>query len=311
MKVQDYRFRASQMGKIMTGTIGLTERQNDMLITYQERKKNATSGKAKPLTTIMEETLRSLIDLQKNPELPKTNQTEVRKIWRAKKYKRDFAFTNAYVQKGILQEEEGITLFQQYLSSIGINTLFEKNEKRFRDDFFEGTPDVFDKKNEKLGYDIKCSWSLDSFAFEQDALDKHYEYQNQTYMHLTGRKEWWTVYVLVNATEHQLNNEKLKWYYAYNAPSEDDIFFDDMENCQKACEKYMVYDYDRFVELFPFHNMIIPKDEWHGEGYDIPLADRVVIKKSTYNPEVIQAMKDRIKIARNYIADLENEHINN
>lgn len=305
MKAKEYRFRASQVSKIMTGNIGLTEKQQIKLNELQLRKKNAATGGDKPLTPIMEIALKELLEVKNNPELPKTMQSELREIWRMEKYNRNFPFTNKYIQKGIQQEEEAITLFQDYLDKVlGQKTLLTKNEERFMDDYFSGLPDLFDGKNKDIGYDTKCSFTLQSFPFPEDDLTQQYEDQNQVYMHLTGRKEWWTVYCLVNSTEHQLHNEKLKWLYAFNAPSEKDRFFEEMEEKQKDCEKMLVYDYERFVEQYPFHQMIITKSEWFGEGYDLPIKDRILIKKSIYNPERIAEMKERIELARTYLETL-------
>lgn len=303
------------MHKIMSGTLGLTDAQDKKLRELVQRAWDSRSGKAKPLTDNMHEQMLDLFDKKRNPELGKTAIKEFRKVYRMNKFGRDFPITNKYVQKGIEQEQEAITVFQKYLIEVmGTHTHLTKNTVRFENDFFSGEPDNFDLKNPKLGYDIKSPWSLESFPMDGDELDMEYEYQNQTYMDLTGRDEWWTVSVLVNAGEHQLNNEKMKWYYAcqmHNGNISDEKREEYTRQYEKMCrvvEKMMIYDYDRFIELFPFHQMEHTRDEWHGEGYDLPLEERVVIRKSYRNPELIKEMKQRVRIGREYIKTLEKNH---
>lgn len=305
---KNYRFRASQISKIMGGTIGLADIQYNKMVEYNQRQLDAFEGKAKPLTERMEMELKDLISAHENKELPKGMQTELRKIYRAEKYNRNFVFTNKYVQKGIQQEEEAITTYQMYRNQNGIPTLFSKNTIRLENEWISGEPDISDNKDIfkcKEGFDTKCSWSLESFPFIDDELDFGYECQNQSYMWLTGAEKWTTAYLLVNATEHQVNAEKMKFFYAYGMPQDaNDKYYDEYIDKCKDVEKMMIFDYDRFVKSNPGHIMEISKDEWFGEGYDIPLEDRVVEKVSIYNPELIKEMKERILLARDYLKTL-------
>ena len=70
----------------------------------------------------------------------------------------------------------------------------------------------------------------------------------------------------------------------------------------KELEIQLIFDYDRFVERNPFHNMEIKKEEW---VYDIPLKDRVVEKVSYYNQDTIEKIKERIEISRKYLKYLD------
>lgn len=310
-----YEFRCSQLSKITGGTIGLTENKMNELKALQLRKMDAATGVEdengkliKPLTPIMEAKLKELAEVNANKELPKTMQSELRKIFRMEKYNRNFPFTNQYIQKGIQQEEEAITLYQNYRNAKGIRTLFSKNDQRLKNGWISGEwdlPNLNDIKIGKEGFDTKCSWSLQTFPFAEDELDIAYETQNQGYMWLTGAEKWTTAYVLVNATEHQVHNEKLKWFYALQMPADaDDQYWDDyIEKCRDV-EKMMIYDYDRFTKNNPGHNLEITKEEWYGEGYDIPLEERVIEKTSEFDPKLIEFYKERIEIAREYLKKL-------
>lgn len=294
----------------MAGTIGLTENQLTKMNDYEKRLFDSKVGEARPLTERMIEELEDLQIKHEAKELPKTMMSELREIWREESFHRNFIFTNKFVQKGIQQEEEAITVLQQYYKKVlGKPLIFAKNKIRFRNKFIQGEPDLRIGKTKpkgrwSKGADTKCSWSLKTFPFEEDELDEQYEYQNQGYMFLTGADQWETAHVLVNATEHQLFLEKQKFFYAYNCPSEGDVFYEDMIKSQRDCELMMIYDRERFEEFHPNHDWVIPKDEWFGEGYDIPLEYRVCIRHSFLDKETIKLIQERVKIGRSYMRSL-------
>ena len=148
-----------------------------------------------------------------------------------------------------------------------------------------------------------------TFPFEEDKLIDAYECQNQVYMDLTGADEWITASCLVNASEHMVNNEKLKWLYALqnkngNPDNEEHPNYDEyLQKCREI-EIMMIFDYDRFIELYPYHDMVIPRKDWFSKNYDIPLADKVIEKTSFYNHDKINELKKRITIAREYLNNL-------
>lgn len=311
-----YKFRASQVSKLMTGTIGLTENQKIKRETLLTRKLESVDGTQKPLTAIMEQELIDLNRIDKEKELPKTMLTELRKIHRAETYNRNFSFTNKYVQKGIQQENEAITNYMMYRNSKGIRTMFKKNEIRLENDWFSGEPDLGEDGIEitkwKEGWDTKCSWDLTTFPFPDDELDDSYMAQNNVYMALTGARKWTTVHVLVNGTEHQINNEKLKWLYAFNTPDTDTEEYQKYLYKCKEVERAMIFDWERFVKINPYHDMTHTKEEWFEtinpatglKGFDIPLEERVVEKTIEYDPKFIDELKERITIARKYLNSL-------
>lgn len=306
---QELTFRASQMYKIMGGTIGLTEAQTAELTKYVQRAWNSRSGPDKPLTDVMHAKMLSLFDKKRNPSLPKTMMTEIKKIYLKQKYDRDFPFTNKYVQKGIWQEEEAITAFQQYLlMTENRNQRFTKNSTRLFNGWVQGEPDLGPINvpiNEwEEGWDIKCSWNLDSFPLAGEELDQEYECQNQTYMWLTGAKKWHTVHALVNGTEHLLFLEKQKFFYAMGSPAEKDQFYDEYIQKVRDVEKMYIYDYDRFVKHNPYHDLEIKRSEWMEKKYDIPLEERIIVRTSYASEEWRKEAKERIKIARNEISKL-------
>lgn len=316
MDFSDYKFRSSQSSKLNTGTIGLTDKQKvemSLLLDEQATGINANGNKIK-WTPTKEEKLKSLIDSDKNKELPKTMITELRKIHRSETYKRNFIFTNKYIQKGISQEEESFSVYGEWLKKFkGFEGILINNKDRYENEFFTGESDSHDTfhKINKWGFDIKTSWDLDTFPFKEDGLNPDYYCQDQVYMNIsqTNKKlspvdKWKTVYVLVNCTEQHLHSEKQKHYYAAGAPSEEtDEYFKWIETC-KVIERMMIFDYDRFVEINPYHNLEYTREEWHGNGFDIPLEDRVLEFEVDYDQEFMDKLIERVKISRNYLNSL-------
>lgn len=288
MNFDKWTVRASQCSKIM-GRVGITENQEATLKTLDEK---VSSGKK--LTANQEITYADLMHKKLNPELPKTAQTELRKAWRSQKYNRGFQMTNKYVQKGIAQEEEAITILSKVLDK----PMFKWKKGRIYGEFFEGEPDVVP---EEAGFDTKCSWSLDTFPFPGDPTDDVYEWQNQVYMDLCKRDVWYTVKVLVNTTERLLDNEKKKWFYACGSPDEGTPDFDEYLRQAKGVERDMIFDYQRFVDFYPWHQLLHTPDEWE---FDIPLEDRIIFQKSERNEDMLQEARERVIMCREYLNNL-------
>lgn len=320
-----YQFRASQSHLLMTGTIGCTDAEKRTISESVSRKMGAALGETemkkgkevpiKPLAPGQAETLRLLLIKQKDRTLPKTMITELRKIHRMETYNRNFPFTNAYVKKGIQQEEEGITLYQNYRNKIlKIPTSFSKNTERIKNEWFSGEPDLGPKGvpilEWKEGFDVKCPYSLLTLPFKVDELKPIYEAQNQVYMNLTGADKWTTAYCLVNDTEQAVFNEKQKWMYSLMSAKHgnpesnpEHPFYEEYVSKCKDVEKMMIFDYKRYgVQNNPV--MEIKKDDWFGEGFDIPMEDRVIEFVSERNDDFIGELKARIRLAREYLNSL-------
>lgn len=318
----NYKFRASQCGKLLTGTlVDVSDIENEVQALLEEKMTGENANGNKTKWTDTKE--RSLVSKQEKLKtafggyiLPKTMMSELRSIHRQETYNRNFFFDNKYVQKGIQQEDEAITNYMVYRNSKGLKTMFMKNDVRLQNDWFTGEPDLGEHGVEiskwKEGWDTKCSWNLETFPFAEDELDSNYEAQNQVYMDLTGASQWTTVYVLVNGTEQHVNNEKMKAFYSFNQPSEDDKNYPEYEKRCRIIERMMIYDYDRFVDVNPYHDLFYSRDEWFNtvnpqtglKGLDIPLEDRIIEKVSTYDPKFIEELKNRVKVARKYLNSL-------
>lgn len=317
----EYLFRCSQLSKINTGVIGFPESKEKRIIELVNERDtgiNKNGNKIK-FTEKKQKEYEKLVIEKLNPSLPKTLTSEIKKIWRAERHNRNFTFTNKYVQKGIKQEEEGITVYQEYRKKVlGLNSYFTKNTERLYSKYFSGEPDLSlgnDVKNCKQGFDIKCSWSLESFPFFDDKLEGSYESQNDGYMELTGAESWITAHILVNATETLLNNEKNKYFYAMGSPNDESEEFQAYLIKAKEVERMLIFDYDRFIERNPGHLLEYTRDEWMNtinpvtgvKGLDIPLEFRVVERLVERNESRIDKLKDRVIVGRKELKRIDTE----
>lgn len=320
-----YKFRASQVSKLMTGTIGITE-NNAAEIKELENERdtgiNVNGNKCK-WTPPKQERLAKLIakrDAPKWEKIPATMRTELRKIYRAEMYNRNFVMTTKYIQKGIQQEEESITIYQNYRNHVvGERTFFVNNKERFTNDYLTGEPDLMPMllsvgpdKGLRSGFDIKSSWELDTFPFPDDPLISAYEWQNRSYMELLDADLWITAACLPNATEHHLNNEKMKWFYSFKTKdglpeTPEHPMYDEYIETIKLVERNMIFDYDRFVAQNPYHDLEHSREEWFGNDYDIPLERRVVEKAVYRDKACIEDLYSRIELAREYLVYLEGQ----
>jgi hypothetical protein len=132
-----------------------------------------------------------------------------------------------YLTKGISVEDEAI----EYYSEIEKLGFVLKNQDRFEDDFFTGTPDLI------VGdtvYDFKSSWDCFTFPLFDTEPDKSYWMQLQVYMELTGLRKAKLVYTLQNTPDELMFDEPMDYS---NVPSHLRI-------------KEFSFDYDpEFIEL--------------------------------------------------------------
>jgi len=277
--------RASQSSKMMTGKIGISDNQESELQGYIDK-----MAIGKLLTSRQEGLYNDLTKKKTNRELPRTITSFLRKEHREIKYDRIFLFTNKYLQKGLLQEDESITLLSNFL-----NIPLFKNEERRENELFTGLPDLPPKALD-YGVDVKSSWELATFPFADDPLDFVYESQNQVYMNLWGCNKWVTAYCLVNATEQMVYNEKQKFFYALGQPDLEDYIY--VGIC-KEIEKKMIFDKAKFDKDYPLFNW--DNTEWN---FDIPESERVVMFESNKDDSFIDQLGERVIIGRKYLSSL-------
>lgn len=232
--------------------------------------------------------------------LSATTKTFLKEIYLEEKYGRKKEISTKYTEKGLQQEEAGITLYCRFSKK-----LYKKNTVRVENDFITGEPDLVDNDDilkTLIGVDIKCSWSIFSFPFPDDELEKAYEWQNQNYMYLTGAIRWITAFCLVNAPAHLITDEKKKAFYKLNCPVEDDEndavrYAKYIDQCIQI-EKNMIFDMVEFKKDNPNYDLDIPAEEW---VYDIPLKERVIEFTTERDDHMIASIAPSVIKARQYL----------
>lgn len=190
--MKQFKARASSSGKIITGSIGLTDKQAESL--------QSLVGKEK-LTVKQEQTMNDLIHKRDNPELPKTLTSYCEQWMKSEIYSKPSMINSKYLDKGNVMEDKSIEDTSRLLD-LG---LVLKNEEFFEDDYFCGTPDVI-LADEII--DMKNSWDETTFPlFEKGIPNMDYFYQLQVYMHLTGKRKARLIYYLSNTPDNLIERE--------------------------------------------------------------------------------------------------------
>jgi len=169
------------------------------------------------------------------------------------RYGRKKDITSKYMEKGIVQEEESITLY-----SLVTKTFHKKNTEEIQNDFFIGTPDLYDGANilkAKKIIDIKTSWDIFTFFnVLTEPINKTYVWQLQAYMDLTGAQTANLVYCLVDTPPNLIEDAKRKLQWAMNVvnPLTHGEFIKQCEQIEKNMTFGDIPKEERYIEFsFP------------------------------------------------------------
>ncbi|CAB4153058.1 hypothetical protein UFOVP606_40 [uncultured Caudovirales phage] len=144
--------------------------------------------------------------------LSETCKSYLLEVYIKEKYGREKDIENRYLTKGLMVEEDSLTLYSRIKRKY-----FTKNENRYSNDFISGMPDAYDgntiAESETI-IDIKSSWDIFTFhKADNEELNENYYWQMQGYMALTGINNARLVYCLIDTPETILNDEqrRLAW----------------------------------------------------------------------------------------------------
>lgn len=208
----------------------------------------------------------------KNELISETTKTHLVDVFVSNKYGRNTDIHTRYTTKGLMVEEDSITLYSRFKKCF-----YLKNDQHLENDFIKGTPDLFVGESiskAEIIIDVKSSWDIFTFfRATQEKLNKQYYWQLQSYMALTGAKNAILAYCLVNTPDTLINDEKRKLLWKMNAGTEDNELY------QEACvelERLMTYD-------------------------DIPLEERVFEIVIERNDADIERLYQRVAQCREYM----------
>jgi hypothetical protein len=205
----------------------------------------------------------------KSETLSETTKKYLTEVLVQYKYGRKKDVVNKYIQKGLLSEENSLTL----LSRVN-KTMYLKNEKYYHNDFVCGTPYILtEHAGELTGIDIKTSWDIWTFMYSKtESLNKDYYWQLQGYMALTGAKKAYLSYCLVDTPDVLINDAKRKFMWNAGILDENVITDEVFEQIEKNC-------------IFS----------------DIPIQERVHTIEIQYNQADIDRLYMRVEECREYI----------
>jgi hypothetical protein len=134
----------------------------------------------------------------KSEVLSETTKTYIRAVAKQDFYGYNVDLNNKYINKGNLQENDSIALFNSVMFSN-----YSKNTERLNNEWLTGEADIV--LDDQI-VDIKTSWSLETFpATSEEGINKLYEWQLRAYMMLYDKNYASLVYCMVSTHPSLLN----------------------------------------------------------------------------------------------------------
>lgn len=255
MQYDNYRFRCSSLGYIMTEDkeksyeevhAELAVKKNELLekTIKLENEIEATKNKETKTFAAKQESLskaliklieiskqvsKAAANLGKPKELPESVKTHLIDLFIASHYGRRSILKSKYLDKGNAVEEESITMY------CIVNQIYsEKNIHRANNEYVEGE---YDLDHDEIVVDTKSSWDIWTFYRNlSKPVKKLYWWQLQGYMWLFGFKKARLAYCLINTPKKFIEQEKKNALYS---------FLGSEEEYNQLCadiEKNMTYD---------------------------------------------------------------------
>jgi hypothetical protein len=223
-------FRASACAPLFTGEDGLTDKQQEELLSLLDKDKR---------TAIQEQKMLDLIAKRDaDPELPKGAKTYIESLVDQHVYKYEDYIDNKYVRKGIAVEDSEDENINKSAIKIANSLFFSeycKSSSYLKKGKFHGHPDIEDEDEEMI-IDIKSSWNKKTFPKRpEDGENSQYEWQGKLYCYMKGWKKFRLCYVLMSTPEELVpDNEHGSLHYA------DDLSL----NLRVTCVDYELTDKD-------------------------------------------------------------------
>lgn len=217
----------------------------------------------------------------KKEPIGKTCAGELLKIYNQVKYGRREDIVTAAMDKGKQVEADSIHLF-----NLVEGKFFFKNDEQLENSFFTGHPDIFSGDtitNAEEVHDIKSSWSIFTFMPKLlDGVDKSYEAQLNCYYDLCNAQGGSIVYCLTSAPLNIIEAEKRKLLFSMNVATE---LSPEYLKAAQELEKNLVYE-------------------------DIPPEERVIKINVPRNEELIEKMKAKVPLLREWLHNFDQKHSN-
>ena len=294
---KNYKPRCSSLGHIMTNLPQpITEEEKVELANLLEECRTGLNenGRKTKWTDVKASRVKALQKKEKGEdELPSGAKTHLDDVFRSVFWKRRRHFTNKYLEKGLLVEQDILDL-----ASKADNDFYIKNDEHYENDYIQGSWDNFSVKvrDAKANYDLK--------TFDEAELSNLYCWQLRGYsfmlkekLNLPNYPDGELMFGLVNNPLHFIQNERTRQYYANGNPSDDD---ENWQEIVRQIERNMIFDKELFVRDYPhyeFENKV-----W---SYDIPAQFRLKRFEVITTEEEVDHIKRRVLLSRIYLCQKE------
>ena len=223
---------------------------------------------------------------KKAGKLGLSTQKELLKIYRLLKYDwNEDDITTSAMEKGTIVQPESILMYSNV-----VGELFTENKENLSSEWFTGTPDVYLGKTIQTATqvdDMKNSFILSGFTdktVEKVTIDQRM--QLNVYYSLTGASGGNIVHALVSLPQEMFKKEceRVLWRMSNNGEIATEYAPEYLEAVERLKKKY-IYDH-------------------------IPEEERIFIQPVERDEELIQKMKDRVPILRNWLKEYHEQHMN-
>jgi hypothetical protein len=193
--MNNFHFRCSSLGLIMTDPLSIEEQHVTDEIAAIQRKKTRTDEE------------KALLQAAKDKSLSAGAKTFLETLAKEYVYGYHEVVSTKYMEKGLIVEDQAIQLYNSVFF-----TDYVKNTVRLTDEHITGECDIIVPGVK--GIDIKSSWSKPTFpATAEVGADKLYEWQCRGYMKLWNVPEWEVAYCLVNTPDELIRYEQPDLHY--------------------------------------------------------------------------------------------------
>ena len=294
----DYLCRAHSVGKIMGGVPKpLTKTQKETLENWYPRLK----GEGKPLTDNQIKTLAGIMEKRDaKVALSDGAKKYLKELHSDEVWGRTKEIESKYLDKGIIAEEQGISLYTEYSGR-----LYVKNKTRKENEYFSGECDI-NNSSEYID-DIKCSWDFDTFpAVEDKVTNTDYIWQGNAYCDLYGKERFRIVYCLVDTPFELIESELVRLHYKHNLfDGNGSIMEDRIPFVVEKLKKHLFSEKSlkEFCQQSPNVQF-----EWFEDNFiPMPVWARVKIFEFEKDEKKLDQAREMVVLARQYMNNLSAE----
>lgn len=240
-----------------------------------KQKDSKTGAKADEAAQKAAAEMARLLPIKDEPCLGETCTSKLHEIWVELTKERKKFIASKYLEKGLLVEEDSITLYSQVTGKF-----HKKNELPAENDWVTGHMDI--DKDEDTLVDTKSSWdALTFYDSTFSPVPKINHWQVDCYMWLYNKKRAEIAYCLINTPEHLIKAEELKMMYK--------MFGNEMN--MKIAPEYMLIAYEDAKKEIRKNHIFD----------DIPVKERVFIFNIKRDDTRIDRIKKRVEDCRWYL----------